>query len=202
MRTVLCWTMLAAICGSVATTIDAQVYQSSGSDSPRLLADGSDSFGASRKMLGSTFYTGTGSTSSSSKPESMAPPFTGLPADSNQRATPSTSPAEGGAQTIFPSATTTAANNSFPADSSKSNSSAADGNDSTIGNGLKSLQQRLTSVRKGPTVGAQAPGLRAPVVEAPPIRSFQPPTATAAAAAGPVVGISAPVVTGTAAAGP
>jgi uncharacterized repeat protein (TIGR01451 family) len=207
MRAVTCWILFAATCGLVATAVHGQVYQSGSNNSPLLLADGSSSFGGSRKMLGPTVYTASAPSGDNSKSDSVAPPFTGSPAadaTSSQTAGPDgappasvmkpTSDRDGGVQSVYPSAT--AKSGSTNSSSAKSRATSSDSNDSASGGALKSLQQRLTSVRKSPPAGAPTSDVRPPVVEGPPLNSARLPTpAMSPTVAAPIVSTASPVAT-------
>ncbi len=187
MRAVFCWATLATVVGVTATSIFGQGYQPVGVEAPRLLADGSDTFGGSRKMLGSTAYTGTAA--SQARTDNLAPPFRAPTADANTAAVPVTQ-SETKSQTIYPSATAgTTESTAAPANSSDATTAAVDG--TTASKGLRSLQQRLASVRKSSTTSSPANTMRPPVVEAPSIGSNQSNTPAISAVTAPVV--AAPV---------
>jgi uncharacterized repeat protein (TIGR01451 family) len=148
---------------------------------PLLLADASDSFGASRKMLGSTSYTGTNASGdASARPDnSSQQPNSTSNGNSNDKSSSqpnptspngnSKQPANGdNSQAIFPSATfNSQSGNAQPGGSSRSRT-AGDAGDATSSNsGLKALQQRLSSVRKMPSGPTAAGETRSPLVENP-----------------------------------
>ncbi len=166
MRAVSVFAVLSAICGLAAIAVHAQTYIGGG-ESPRLLADGSDNFGASRKMLGSTYYTGTGTSGDKSR-DSTAPPFAGSATNSAAAANPASS-SQNNPQTIYPSATAqppAEVMTALPA-ASKSTPSSSESGDAP--GGLRSLQQRLSAIRKGGPSAATSSNVRSPVVEAPPL---------------------------------
>ena len=191
--------LIATVVHRQARSNDASLDSAAGWGSARtgsesfLLADASDSFGASRKMLGSTSYAGTSSSSDASTPtdnSGQTPNSTasGNGADKTNPQSNSANPngnskqkASGdNSQAIFPSATfNSQSGNAQPGGSSRSRS-ASDAGDSTSSNsGLKALQQRLTSVRKSPNSPSAAGETRSSLVENPgvqvaPARSCRP----------------------------
>ncbi|HTQ40989.1 MAG TPA: hypothetical protein VMJ32_18385 [Pirellulales bacterium] len=155
---------------------------------PVLLADAADPFSVTRKAQDMNFGAPSQS-SSSGTANTMAPPFGA--AQSNGQPDSAAAPyalqqPSSGTQSIFSNGTTNSNQDSATAKSR----AAGDSSDSMI-SPLRSLQQRLSAVRKSPTAGATpAAELHPPVVEMPNASTaapvFNAPVVTAPVVAGPL----------------